>query len=119
MATVLSPRYPELLVIKPRVKFVDGWAEVTDEVAEALKLVPSTLGLTFDGATPAPEMDVEEVEEPAEASSREDASPSVVDLPGSRASVADWVEFMAAQGIKHPDDATRAEMREIAEKHFS
>lgn len=39
-------------------------------------------------------------------------------LPGQRATVRDWVEFMAANGIEHPEDATKSEMRAIAIEHF-
>lgn len=41
-----------------------------------------------------------------------------VSLPGQRATVREWVEFMAANGIEHPEEATKAEMHDIAVKHF-
>lgn len=48
-----------------------------------------------------------------------DPEPEAVSMPGPRATVKAWVEFMAEQGIEHPEDATKAEMQAIAAKHFN
>lgn len=41
-----------------------------------------------------------------------------VSLPPVSATVKTWVEFMSEQGIEHPEGATKAEMRALAEEHF-
>ena len=46
------------------------------------------------------------------------AAAALVELPSARATVKEWVTFMAEKGIEHPADATKAEMRVIAENHF-
>ena len=73
------------------------WERLPDAAAPSPQAAPS----------PAPEPAAEEAEEPADSG-----------LPSARATVKEWVTFMAEKGIEHPDDATKAEMRVIAEEHF-
>lgn len=69
--------------------------------------------INLDQPEPAAEPEPEVAAEPAT------PEPNTLKLPAPRATAKTWVDFMAANNIKHPDDATRAEMRAIAEHHVN
>jgi hypothetical protein len=68
MMRVESPKYPGLLVLTPRVQFVDGVAEVDEETAEQLRKLPADMGVIIpdvDVEAPADETPAAEVDEDA------------------------------------------------------
>lgn len=119
MKTLYCPDHPSLRVLKPLVRFTDGVAVVSDEDAEVL-LRRSSLRVSEGpgGRETFPEVvvAVPEAEEPVATVS---GGGSDVKLPARNATVATWVAFMAENGIKHDEGATKPEMRAIAEQHFS
>lgn len=121
MKTLYCPEYPNLRTHNPTVWFVGGVAEVSDEDAKVL-LTRTKLGITestpasfpAQTAAHAPEEDTPSSEGDGGAN---DSSP--VKFPGKNATVAEWVAFCAEHSIEHAEDATKAEMKTAAEKHFA
>lgn len=121
---VLSPEHPSLTVLDLGVKFENGRAAVKDEVAVEL-LNREGLGIVME-VLPDPVVEPEPTPEPVKDSVAEQvpAEPELapasvpVRLPSARATVKTWVEFMAANEIKHPADATKPEMIKLAQKHL-
>ena len=68
MATVLSPNYPHLRIADPPVKFIDGEAEVTDEVLPLLVPYVGLFGLDVPGLdSPDPDQETDGDFDPGEA----------------------------------------------------
>ncbi|WRS29614.1 hypothetical protein U6G28_08810 [Actinomycetaceae bacterium MB13-C1-2] len=120
MKTLYCSEYPELLVIKPRVVFVDHYADnVSDEDADillglGLGIVESVDGVAavhVDGSS-----DESETDDPNGAEDNSAGNPVML---SKNATTAEWVTFMAENKIKHPEGATRKEMIELAEQHFA
>lgn len=123
MKNLLSPKYPNLMCIKPRVQFHDGRATVADEDAEVL-LARTALGIVLEGEVPIEVTFTDNVTiHNPDGEAGDDKTPEIptgaVEFPSKKATVAEWVAFMAKHEIKHPDDATKAEMKELAEAHFA
>lgn len=76
---VESPKYPGLLVLAPRVQFVDGVAEVDEETAEQLRKLPADMGVIIpdvDVEAPADETPAAEVDEDADTADAEPSEPA-------------------------------------------
>ena len=112
MITVFSPEYPSLRVQRLGVTFEGGRADVSKDIAERLREIGPRFGLVFADLAEDPETEAES-DEPAPVDEAADNG-----MPSARATVKEWVTYMAEQGIEHPEDATKAEMRVIAEAHF-
>ncbi|MCR2051443.1 hypothetical protein NSA19_00945 [Actinomyces bowdenii] len=74
-------KYPSLLITHPHVEFVDGVADVTDEVAATIAPVAAAFGIAIPEVEATPDTGPESAPTAPEGDSEEGDSDSVEDKP--------------------------------------